>query len=63
MTFFNKFIFSSKTKKYISEMNHDLKYLRVCLFEREIRWMENFGEKIGRKTFLVYVWLGREEEK
>lgn len=44
-------------------MNHDLKYLGVCLFGGEIQWMENFGEKIGRKTFLVYVWLGREEEK
>ena len=24
---------------------------RVCLFEGEIRWMENFEEKIGMKTF------------
>ena len=25
--------------------------------------MENFGEKIGRKTFFDYVWLGGEEGK
>ena len=24
---------------------------RVCLFGGEIRWMENFEEKIGMKTF------------
>ena len=37
--------------------------LRVCLFGGEIGWMENFGEKIGRKTFLECVWLGGEEGK
>ena len=26
--------------------------LKVCLFEGEIRWMKNFGEKMGRKIFL-----------
>ena len=31
----------------------------MCLFECEIGWMENFGEKMGRKTFLECVWLGR----
>ena len=31
--------------------------IRVCLFGDKIRWMENFGEKIGRKTFLsVFGW-------
>ena len=29
--------------------------LRVCLFGGEIGWMENFGEKIGSKTFLECV--------
>ena len=36
---------------------------RVCLFVGEIGWMKNFGEKIGRKTFLECIWLGGEEEK
>ena len=36
---------------------------RVCLFGGEIGWMENFGEKIGRETFLECVWLGEEEGK
>ena len=34
-----------------------------CFFGGEIRWMENFGEKIERKTFLECVWLGGEEGK
>ena len=38
--------------------------LRVCLFEGEIRWMENFGKKkIGKKTFLKRVWLDGERRK
>ena len=37
------------------------KALRVCLFGGEIRWMENFREKMGRKIFLECVWLGGEE--
>ena len=37
--------------------------LRVCLFGGEIGRMENFEEKIGRKTFLECVWFGREEGK
>ena len=38
--------------------------LRVCLFEGEIRWMKNFREKMGRKTFLtVFGWVGRKENK
>ena len=37
--------------------------LRVCLFRGKIGWMENFGEKIGRKFFFECVWLGGEEEK
>ena len=40
-----------------------LKSLRVCLFESEIGRMENFEEKIGRKTFLECVWLSGEEGK
>ena len=38
--------------------------LRVCLFKGEIRWMENFEEKMGRKIFLsVFGWMGRKENK
>ena len=37
--------------------------LRVCLFGGEIGWMENFGKKMGRKTFLECVWLDGEEGK
>ena len=40
-----------------------LKEFRVCLFEGEIGWMKNFGEKIRIKTFLAYAWLGGEERK
>ena len=36
---------------------------RVCLFGDEIELMENFEEKIRRKTFLECVWLGGEEGK
>ena len=32
--------------------------LNVCLFEEEIRWKENFGEKMG----LCVIWLGGEEK-
>ena len=35
----------------------------MCLFEGEIRWMKNFGEIIGRKTFLKCIWLGEKEGK
>ena len=36
----------------------------VCLFGGEIGWMENFREKMGRKTFLsVFGWVGRKENK
>ena len=37
--------------------------LRVCLFGGKIRWMENFGEKIGKKMGLCVVWLGGGEGK
>ena len=38
--------------------------LRVCLFGSEIGWMENFKEKMERKTFLsVFGWVGRNENK
>ena len=38
--------------------------LRVCLFRGEIRWIENFGEKIKSKTFLsVFGWVKRKENK
>ena len=41
-----------------------IKALRVCLFGGEIEWVENFGEKMGRKTFLsVFGWVGRKENK
>ena len=37
---------------------------RVCLFGGEIKWMKNFGEKMGMKTFLsVFGWVGRNENK
>ena len=35
---------------------------RMCLFGGEIGWMENFREKMGRKTFLECVWLGKENK-
>ena len=44
-------------------------HLNICnlyeysLFGSDIGWMENFREKIGRETFLDYVWLSEEEEK
>ena len=36
---------------------------RVCLFGDEIGYMENFGGKMERKTFLECVWFGGEDEK
>ena len=36
---------------------------KVCLFESKIGWIENFGEKMGKKTFFeVYLvgWGGRK---
>ena len=36
----------------------------MYLFEDEIGWMENFEEKMERKTFWsVFGWVGREENK
>ena len=36
----------------------------MCLFRGEIRWMENFEKKMGRKTFLsVFSWVERKENK
>ena len=36
--------------------------IRVCLFGGEIRWTENFGEKIGRNTFLsVFGWMRKKK--
>jgi len=36
----------------------------VCLFEGKIEWMENFGEKIERKSFLsVFDWMEKKENK
>ena len=40
-----------------------LNRLRVCLFGSEIGWMENFGKKMRKKTFLVGVWLEEGEGK
>ena len=38
--------------------------LRVCLFKGETGWMENFEEKIERKTFLrVFGWVERNKNK
>ena len=33
----------------------------MCLFGGETRRMENFGEKIGGKTFLECVWMSGEK--
>ena len=35
----------------------------MYLFGVEIWWIENFGEKIERNTFLKCIWLNREEGK
>ena len=43
--------------------NEGVGSLRVCLFESEIGWMENFREKMRMKTFLVGVWLEGGEGK
>ena len=38
--------------------------VRVCLFRGEIRWIENFGEKMGRKTFLsMFGWMEMKGNK
>ena len=42
--------------------------VRVCLFRDEIKWMENFGEKMrrkmGRKTFLsMFGWMEMKENR
>ena len=37
--------------------------VRVCLFESETEWIENFEEKIGRKAFWECIWLDGEEGK
>ena len=37
--------------------------LGCVLFESEIGWIENFGEKMERKTFLECIRLGGEKEK
>ena len=38
--------------------------LRVCLVGGKIWWMENFGEKMGRRIFLsVFGWVGRKKNK
>ena len=37
---------------------------RACLFGGKIEWMENFGEKMERKTFWsVFDWVGWKENK
>ena len=53
------------TRRFLTFVHRDLsfaltrlKYIssfRVCLFECEIEWIENFREKIRRKTFLECV--------
>ena len=36
----------------------------VYLFGGKIGWMENFGKKMRRKTFLsIFGWVGRKENK
>ena len=37
--------------------------LRVCLFEGEIRWMENFGKKNRKKNFFKVCLAGWGEKK
>ena len=53
------------TRRFLTFVHRDLsfalmrlKYINSfsgCLFEGEIGWIENFGKKIGRKTFLECV--------
>ena len=47
----------------MSKVASNFNILRVCLFEGETEWMENFEEKIEMKTFLKCVWLGWDERK
>ena len=36
----------------------------MCLFGGEIKWIENFGEKMRWKTFLsMFGWVRRKENK
>ena len=43
---------------------HGIDKVTMCLFGGEIGWMENFEEKMGRKTFWsVFSWVGRKENK
>ena len=44
-------------------MDSNFETLRMCLFEGEVRWKENFGKKMKRKTSLECVWLNGEKEK
>ena len=40
-----------------------LSFFRVCLFGVEIGWMENFGDKMGKKTFFgvcLVEWGGKK---
>ena len=60
---FQKMILDMEKKKKKKTRLDLLKEFRVCLFEGEIRWMKNFGEKIRMKIFLEYAWLGGEERK
>ena len=54
-SFLNFEIVRRRRKKKVGFWEQELKSLRVCLFGGEIGWMENFGEKMGRKTFLKCV--------
>ena len=43
---------------------HGIDKVTMCLFGGEIGQMENFEEKMGRKTFWsVFSWVGRKENK
>ena len=61
MEFNHLFLSSSFNFQCSRQSEFDFK---VCFFGCEIGWMENFGEKMRRKTFLsVFGWLERKENK
>ena len=62
MFFFFFFYKEINIAKRLTDKN-GRKTIRVCLFGGEIKWMKNFEEKMRRKTFLEWVWLGGKKGK
>ena len=56
--FVRKCIWKSGKVKQYKNIESIGNTLNVCLFEGEIGWIENFGEKMG----LCVIWLGGEEK-